>query len=135
MFRIRRAIVRQSGRVKESLEKLLRSDVKKYLQENIVTIRDNRYVIPVKAEYRSQVPGLLHDASASGATVFIEPVSVVEANNEIRILAAKEREEIDRILLELSSLAADCSKELINNYETIISLDVYFAKASYAIEL
>ncbi len=135
LFRIRRAIVRQSGRVKESLEKLLRSDVKKYLQENIVTIRDNRYVIPVKAEYRSQVPGLLHDASASGATVFIEPVSVVEANNEIRILTAKEQEEIDRILLELSSLAADCSKELINNYETIISLDVYFAKASYAIEL
>lgn len=134
LYRIRREIQRQSRRVKESLEKLIRGNAQKYLQENIITVRDNRYVVPVKSEYRSQLPGLLHDTSASGATVFIEPTSVVEANNEIRILMGKEQEEVERILRELSALAVSCSHFLLSNYDVIIALDVCFAKASYAIE-
>lgn len=135
LFRIRRDIARQSEKIKESLEKLLRSGAQKYLQEHLITIRDNRYVVPVKAEYRSQVPGLVHDVSSSGATVFVEPVSVVEANNDIRILMAKEREEIEGILKELSNLAVSNSNLILANYQTIILLDFCFAKAAYAIEL
>ncbi len=101
---IRRKQAQARNKIKSSLDSLVRSQqTQKYLQENIVTQRNGRYVIPVKAEYRSEIAGLVHDTSSSGATLFIEPMSVVNANNELSELDAKERAEIDRILSALSS--------------------------------
>lgn len=103
---IRRKIRNASNRVREQLDKLIHSaSPQKHLQESIVHTARRRYVVPVKAEFRGEIPGLVHDSSASGATVFIEPMSVVEANNEIRVLRSDEQEEIQRILLELSAEA------------------------------
>ena len=130
---IRRKIRNQESKVREQLEKFTRSQThSKYLQENIITQRNGRYVVPVKNEYRSEVPGLVHDTSSSGATVFVEPMAVVEANNEIRVLQAKEREEIERILFELSASAGDFAQSIKNSYECALELNLIFAKAQYA---
>ncbi len=130
---IRRKIRTQESKVREQLEKFTRSQThSKYLQENIITQRNGRYVVPVKNEYRSEVPGLVHDTSSSGATVFVEPMSVVEANNEIRVLQSKEREEIERILYELSASAGDFAQSIKNSYECALELNLIFAKAQYA---
>ena len=108
---IRRKIRIQESKVRDQLEKFSRSQTySKYLQENIITQRNGRYVVPVKSEHRGEIPGLVHDTSSSGATVFIEPMAVVEANNEIRVLQTKEREEIERILAELSAEAGEFAK-------------------------
>lgn len=123
----------QESKVREQLEKFTRSQThSKYLQENIITQRNGRYVVPVKNEYRSEVPGLVHDTSSSGATVFVEPMAVVEANNEIRVLQSKEREEIERILYELSASAGDFAQSIKNSYECALELNLIFAKAQYA---
>ncbi|MCQ2386753.1 MAG: endonuclease MutS2, partial [Clostridia bacterium] len=98
---IRRKMRSANNRIKEILQAYTGGPRSKYLQENIVTVRDGRYVVPVKSEYRNEIKGLLHDTSASGATLFIEPMGVVEANNELRELKAKEKQETDRILAEL----------------------------------
>ncbi len=104
LARLRRQISSASQRVRDTLQKMIRSpSYQKYLQDPIITIRGSRFVIPVKAEFRSEVPGLVHDTSGSGATCFVEPMPVVEANNELKILYAKEEEEIERILAELSA--------------------------------
>ena len=133
---IRRKIRVQEAKVREQLEKFSRSQShSKYLQENIVTQRNGRYVVPVKSEYRSEIAGLVHDTSASGATVFIEPMAVVEANNEIRVLQTKEREEIDRILSELSAQAGDFADSIKNSYECALELNLIFAKAQYAYKI
>ncbi len=133
---IRRKIRRQEAKVREQLEKFSRSQVhSKYLQENIITQRNGRYVVPVKNEYRNEVAGLVHDTSASGATVFIEPMAVVEANNEIRVLQTKEREEIERILAELSAAAGDFAQSIKNSYECALELNLIFAKAQYAYKI
>lgn len=133
---IRRKIRRQEAKVREQLEKFSRSQVhSKFLQENIITQRNGRYVVPVKSEHRNEVAGLVHDTSASGATVFIEPMAVVEANNEIRVLQTKEREEIDRILSELSAAAGDFEQSIKNSYECAVELNLIFAKAQYAYKL
>lgn len=130
---IRRKIKRQEAKVREQLEKFSRSQVhSKYLQENIITQRNGRYVVPVKNEYRNEVAGLVHDTSASGATVFIEPMAVVEANNEIRVLQTKEREEIERILADLSAAAGDFAQSIKDSYECALELNLIFAKAQYA---
>lgn len=130
---IRRKIRLQESKVRDQLDKLTRSsNFSKYLQENIVTQRNGRYVVPVKNEYRSEVPGLVHDTSSSGATVFVEPMAVVEANNEIRVLKSKEKEEIERILCELSAQAGDCGQSIKNSYECAVDLNLIFAKAQYA---
>ncbi|MBO5670292.1 MAG: endonuclease MutS2, partial [Clostridia bacterium] len=114
---IRRKIRNASLRVREQLDKLIRSQTyQKYLQEAIVTQRGGRYVVPVKAEFRNEVKGLVHDSSGSGATVFIEPIGVVEANNEIRVLRAEEAEEIDRILTELSREVGEFADGIIASY-------------------
>src|SRR5699024_3399391 len=98
---IRRKIRQTQLKARERMDKLIHSSsYQKYLQDAIVTMRDGRFVVPVKAEYRSEIEGLVHDTSASGSTYFIEPMGVVEANNEIRVLQAKEKEEIERILAE-----------------------------------
>ena len=133
---IRRKIRRQEAKVREQLEKFSRSQVhSKYLQENIITQRNGRYVVPVKSEHRNEVAGLVHDTSASGATVFIEPMAVVEANNEIRVLQTKEREEIERILAELSAAAGDFAQSIKDSYECALELNLIFAKAQYAYKI
>jgi DNA mismatch repair protein MutS2 len=100
---IRRKIRASNAKIKEALSKYVSGSYSKYLQENIVTQRNGRYVVPVKAEYKNEIKGLVHDTSASGATLFIEPLAVVDANNELRALMSKEKHEIERILSELSS--------------------------------
>ena len=133
---IRRKIRVQEAKVREQLEKFTRSQTNsKFLQENIITQRNGRYVVPVKNEYRSEIAGLVHDTSSSGATVFIEPMAVVEANNEIRVLQAKEREEIERILYELSVQAGDFAQSIKNSYECALELNLIFAKAQYAYKI
>lgn len=127
---IRRKIRAQESKIREQLEKMTRSSsYSKYLQENIITMRNGRYVVPVKNEYRSEVPGLVHDTSSSGATVFIEPMSVVSANNEIKVLQSAERDEIDRILIGLSEMAGGFCNTIENSYACAVELNLIFAKA------
>ena len=133
---IRRKIRAASQRVRDQLDKLIRSPGhQKHLQESLVTQRGGRYVVPVKAEFRGEVPGLVHDTSASGATVFIEPMSVVELNNEIRVLRSDEQEEISRILLELSGEAGSFADSIIESYHYAVELDLIFAKAQVAYKM
>ncbi|MBR4232880.1 MAG: endonuclease MutS2 [Oscillospiraceae bacterium] len=127
---IRRHMRIAGDKVRQSLNKIITSPVSvKYLQEPIITMRNDRYVVPVRAEFKASVPGLVHDISSSGATLFIEPMSAVQANNEIRELLAKERAEIDRILMELSAEVASCGEEIICDFNVLTELDVVFAKA------
>ncbi|MGN0469469.1 MAG: endonuclease MutS2 [Acutalibacteraceae bacterium] len=133
LFAIRKKIVSTSTKIREHLDKIIRSaSNQKYLQDSIVTIRGGRFVIPVKAEFRSAVPGLVHDTSASGATVFIEPMSVVEANNDIRMLKSKEQAEIERILAELSSEVGGYADSISRSFRILTELNVIFAKAHLA---
>ena len=128
---IRRKISQAGLRLREKLEKMLRSpSMQTYLQESIVTIRDGRYVIPVKAEYRGEVAGLIHDTSATGQTYFIEPMSVVEANNDIRLLESQEQEETERIIAKLSAACGAAAPALLSGYDIAAELNLYFAKAS-----
>ena len=129
---IRRKMRSANNRIKETLQNFVSGPRSKFLQENLVTIRDGRYVVPVRAEYRNEIKGLLHDTSASGATLFIEPLGVVEANNELKELKAKETQEIDRILMELSAFCADFSGSIIQNYRIITDLAFYFSCAALA---
>ncbi|MBO5648679.1 MAG: endonuclease MutS2 [Clostridia bacterium] len=133
---IRRKIRSANGRIKESLQRYTSGqNYSKYLQENIVTQRNGRYVVPVKAEYRNEIKGLVHDTSASGATLFIEPLSVVEANNELRFLYNQEKKEIERVLEELSQAVADCASALSLNYHNITELAFVFAKAELSFRM
>lgn len=130
---IRRKIRNAGAGIREKLDKLVRSQShQKHLQDAIVTMRSGRYVVPVKAEHRGEVPGLVHDSSASGATVFIEPMSVVEANNEIRILQSKEKEEIERILEQLSQQVGARADQILESFQYAVQLDLIFAKANLA---
>ena len=130
---IRRKIRNTNTKIRDTLQKYINSPVySKYLQENIITIRNGRYVIPVKVEYKNEVKGLVHDTSSTGSTLFIEPMPVVDANNELRELENKEKLEIERILYMLSSACADFSEELTLNYANITTLAFIFAKASMA---
>ncbi len=123
--------IRSAGlRVRSQLDNMIRSTTyQKYLQESIVTIRDGRFVIPVKAEYKNDVKGLVHDTSSSGATYFIEPMSVVELNNEIRVLQSKEQQEVDRIIAELSAMVGEHADAISSGYDAAVTLDLYFAKS------
>ena len=133
---IRRKIRSASSRVRSQLDKMIHSSkYQKYLQDPIVTIRDGRFVVPVKSEYRSEIAGLVHDTSASGATVFIEPLSVVETNNDIKVLLSKEKAEIERILTELSSEAGDFSVSIITSYNATLDIDLILAKAQLAYKM
>ncbi len=106
-----------------------------YLQESLITQRGGRYVIPIKADFKGRIPGIVHDSSASGATLFIEPLSAVEITNRWRELQIEERKEVERILAELSALVADLADELTWTVEALAGLDLVFAKAHYANEL
>ena len=129
---IRRKMRSANNKIKDTLQAFVGGARSKYLQENLVTMRDGRYVVPVKAEYRNEIKGLIHDTSSSGATIFIEPMAVVEANNELRVLAGKEQQEIDRILAELSSFCADVSVSIRVDYNSMTELAFYFTCASFA---
>lgn len=130
---IRRKLRNASGRAKEILNKIVHSSGK-YLQEQIITLRGDRYCIPVRSEYKNEIPGLVHDVSGTGSTLFVEPMAVVEANNELRELEAKEQAEVERILFELSALCADYRQMIEDNFRLIADIDFVFAKAklSYA---
>ena len=129
---IRRKMRAAANRVKDTLQKFISGAYARYLQDNLVTTRDGRYVIPVKSEYRNEIKGLVHDTSSSGATVFIEPMAVVEANNELRMLENKEGREIERILAELSALCGDYSGTVMGDYLNITELAFIFSCASLA---
>ena len=129
---IRRHIRQAEQEVKNKLNSILHSSYSKYMQENVVTIRNDRFVIPVKQEYRSQIKGFVHDISSSGSTVFIEPMSVFEANNTINNLRIDEATEIERILQNLSSLLFPYTDEIFSDIESIGMLDFIFAKAKYS---
>lgn len=122
----------QQRKLMSRLQSLISSSYRAYLQEPIYTVRDGRYVVPVKAQYKSKVPGIVHDASASGQTLFIEPQSIVEEGNRLRELEALEREETERILSELSSTVGGHSKEMLSGSDILGELDGIFAKARYA---
>lgn len=132
---IRRKIRQNSSKIRESLDKTIKGANSKYLQEAIITQREGRYVVPVKAEFRNAVSGIVHDTSSSGSTVFIEPIGVVEANNQIRILKSQEKAEIERILKEISSEVSDFSENISFSYDKLVELDVCFAKSKYAYSL
>lgn len=127
---IRRSIRLTHNRIKDSLQSYVSGNRQRALQDNLVTMRDGRYVVPVKQEYKNEVKGIIHDTSSSGATVFIEPMAVVEANNELRTLEIKEAREIDRILAELSAACADAASSIRLNYENMVDLSFYFACAT-----
>lgn len=135
LYRIRREIRSKEAGIREKLDKLVRSQGQKYLQENIITTRNGRYVVPVKNEYRNEIAGLVHDTSSSGATVFIEPMAVVEANNDIKVLRSGERDEMERILSELSVSVGDNAQMIKSNYECVVELNVIFAKAQLAYKM
>ena len=133
---IRRHMRAASARVRENLQKIISSPhYAKFLQEPMITMRSDRYVVPVKSEHKGEVPGLVHDVSGSGSTFFIEPMSVVQANNELRELAAKEKKEIERILMELSADAAGHREGILQDYTLLIKLDGIFARGKLSFRL
>lgn len=133
---IRRKINRAEMQLRETLDKMVRNKTtQQYLRESNVTIRDGRFVLPVKTEHRGQLSGLVHDTSATGQTVFIEPMAIVEANNDIRILQGREQEEIERIIRELCADCGDYADILSENYKVCAELNLYFAKSNLAAKL
>lgn len=133
---IRRKMKNLNAKIKDTLNGMLHSShYKKYLQDAIVTMRGDRYVIPVRAECRSEIPGIVHDSSASGATIFVEPMSVVNANNEIRDLKSREQQEIERILMELSAQVCENSHAIFVDYKSVCELDFMFAKARLSLDM
>ncbi len=133
---IRRHMRIQAGKIRDSLQKVISSPAySKFLREPIITIRQGRYVVPVKSECKNDVPGLVHDVSATGSTYFVEPMSAVNANNALRELELKEKKEIERILAELSSEAANHAEDINLDYSMLVQLDVIFAKAKLAFQM
>ena len=132
---IRRHMRATEAKVRDILQKLISSNQSKYLQESIITIRSDRYVVPVKSEHKNAIPGLVHDVSSSGSTFFIEPMGVVKANNELRELMAKEKKEIERILAEMSAQCAAHKEDILEDYQLLIWLDAIFARAKLSLKL
>ena len=132
---IRRQIRTTNNKIKETLQSYVGGNRNKYLQENIVTMRNGRYVVPVKAEYRNEIKGLVHDTSSSGATLFVEPMAVVDANNELKRLASAEQHEIERILCAFSAEVGDACTAVSRNYHNITELSFWYGCASLAIEM
>lgn len=133
---IRRHMRIQSAKIKESLQKLIASpSYSKFLRDPIITLRQDRYVVPVKAEFKNEIPGLIHDVSSTGSTFFIEPMSSVNANNALRELLLKEKKEIERILAELSAEAANHRETISQDYSLLVDLDVIFARAKLSFQM
>ena len=133
LAQIRRKIRSTQTGVRTQLDKMIKSPTyAKFLQEQIVTMRDGRFVVPVKSEHRGEIRGLVHDTSSSGATVFVEPMAVVEANNEIRVLQSKEKQEIDRVIAKLSAEVGQAASAIKHSYDVAVELDLLFAKSRLA---
>lgn len=132
--RIRRSMAITNDRIHSQLNSMINGSLRTYLQDAVVTIRDNRYCVPVKSEYKGQVPGMVHDQSSTGSTFFIEPAAIVNLNNELKELSIKEQEEIEAVLASLSALAASHTEALAENQKSMTMLDFIFAKASLAME-
>lgn len=135
LYDIRRKMKSASSKAKDCLQRYTAGEYSKYLQENIITMRNGRYVIPVKSEYRNEIKGLVHDTSASGATLFIEPMAVVEANNELRVLESREQAEIEKILFHLTTEVSRFSEILRNDFSILCDLGVIFAKAELSFRM
>lgn len=135
LLSIRREMRRISGKVRETLGRLIAGERSKYLQEAIVTQRNGRFVVPVKAEHRGDIPGLVHDTSSTGATVFVEPAAVVEINNQIKVLEGREEAEIERILAELSAEVSMSKGAIEQDYDALTTLDFIFARAKLSFEM
>jgi len=134
LYNLRKSLKEKNASVKDKVNALVRSNAK-YLQENLYTIRGDRYVIPVKVEHKGSVPGIVHDQSSSGATLFIEPMSLVNLNNEIKEIMLKEKAEVERILSELSYKVYENINIVQNNANIVWELDFIFAKARYGLEI
>ena len=134
--RIRKEITMKNSAIKNKINSMVNSsETQKYLQDNIVTMRNDRYVLPVRAEYRSMVKGLVHDQSSSGATLFVEPMQIVEMNNQLATLKIEEKKEIERILYQLSSMIAEIEEPIKTNQSILKDLDYIFAKGEYAVSI
>lgn len=131
--RIRRAMGQINDKVHATLSSMVNGSLRTYLQDPIITMRGDRYCIPVKAEYRGQIPGMIHDQSSTGSTLFIEPMAVVKLNNDLKELYGKEQEEIQVILARLSADAAEYVSEIRTDYATLTELDFIFGKRSSCI--
>ena len=132
---IRRHIRATEAKVRDILQRILASNQSKYLQESIITIRSDRYVVPVKSEFKNAIPGLVHDVSSSGSPFFIEPMGVVKANNELRELMAQEKKEIERILAELSAQCAAHREDIAEDYDLLVWLDAIFARGRLSLNM
>ena len=133
---IRKKIRNSELRIRDTLDKMIKSqNVQKYLQDQIITMRDGRFVLPVRTEHKGQVNGLVHDTSSTGSTLFIEPMSVVEANNDIRILKGEEQDEIHRIVLSLSGEVSEFAEQLVSGFEASCELNLIFARSELAAKM
>ncbi len=133
---IRRQIISKNDAIRDKLNSIINSDkYRKYLQDTIITVREGRYVVPIKQENKRHFKGIIHDQSSSGATIFVEPLAVVELNNELRELHIAEREEIERILKELTDLVREKAEDIRNNQKILQRLDYIFAKGKYALDI
>ena len=132
---IRRSISLTNDKIHSQLTSMVNGSYRTYLQDAVITMRNNRYCIPVKSEHKGNVPGMIHDQSATGSTLFIEPAVIVNLNNQLKELAMQEQDEIERILAELSANASDFTEELANNYRLLTILDFIFARAALAIDM
>lgn len=132
---IRRSIASTNDKIHHQLNSMVNGSVRSYLQEAVITMRNNRYCLPVKAEYKGQVPGMIHDQSSTGSTLFIEPASVVTLNNELKELALKEKEEIENIMATLSQMCSEHTEVLAENQKIMTTLDFIFAKGNLALEM
>ena len=132
---IRRSINLTNEKIHNQLTNMVNGSCRTYLQDAVITMRNNRYCIPVKAEHKSNVPGMIHDQSATGSTLFIEPTVIVNLNNQLKELAMQEQEEIEKILATLSASAGEYTEVLANNYRLLTKLDFIFAKAGLAVDM
>jgi len=132
---IRRSIQLTNEKIHSQLTNMVNGSYRTYLQDAVITMRNNRYCIPVKSEHKGNVPGMIHDQSSTGSTLFIEPAVIVNLNNQLKELALKEKDEIERILAELSTLAGEHTEELSNNFRLLTKLDFIFAKAGLALDM
>lgn len=129
---LRKSIKRLNEQIREKLQSFIRNGNNKYLQENIITMRGDRYVLPVKSEYRSQIGGFIHDQSSTGSTVFIEPAAVLELNNALKTATIEEKNEVERILAELSQKVGVIATKIIDNDLILTDIDGFYARAIYA---
>lgn len=135
LLQVRRSMRQMNDKVHSTLNSMVNGSVRTYLQDAVITMRDGRYCLPVKAEYRSQVPGMIHDQSSTGSTLFIEPMAVVKLNNDFKELLLKEQQEIEKVLAVLSETAAGHMEMISEDYRILVRLDFIFAKAMLAKEM